>query len=176
MSKKTIPSRSSKQAMLKAKANLPEVASGKPEVTPPDAGPGVIPDKPEVNPPDAGPEVKLDLTKLIPPTGTIRALGCNGFNLLLRAKKRLPLTQEQYKLLGEPLDKVEAEAIKLLPDWLKDQVEKNGPLAGALIEVSALAIVIWKLNKLPEVTLEVKPDKPEVKPPDAGPGVTPEVK
>ena len=163
MSKKTIPLRSSKQAMLKDKANLPEVPLE------------VKPDKTEVKPPDAGPEVKLDLTKLIPPTGTIRALGCNGFGLFLRAKKRLPLTQEQYGLLGEPLDKVEAEAIKLLPDWLKDQVEKNGPLAGALIEVSALAVIIWKLNKLPEVTLEVKPDKTEVKSPDAGPGVTPEV-
>ncbi|MDD5692255.1 MAG: hypothetical protein PHP10_03655 [Candidatus Omnitrophica bacterium] len=160
MKKQTIPLRSSKENILKDKGNLPQKIEVKPQ-KPPDAAPEVKGKKVEVKPPDAAPEVKeripgpgLDLEKLLPPTGTIKAIGCNGFSLLLNKKGRLPLNFDQYKMLGDPLDKVEAEVIKLLPAWLKEQVEKNSPLAGAIMEAATLAFVIWELNKKPAAPRE----------------------
>lgn len=151
-----------KEAILKDKGNLPQKVL-KPEDD-------VLKKEPEE--PQDKIEVKSEVVEEIKPSGELKKVAFSGLNFWL-AKRKDPLLQDdERQLLSEPLDKLEAEILKILPDWLREQYQKSGPFAGPVLEISVAVLIIMNRRRKPEEM--PKPEKPAQDKKEAGPGETPQ--
>lgn len=129
-----------KEKILKGKANLPENDPGLGGLG---AKPGEIPLKPrEIKP-------KIPIIQEIKPTGILKNISYAGINFALARKKAMILQEDERQLLGDPLDRLEVEIIRVLPDYLKDQLLKSGPFSGPLLEIGMTAMLIIDRRKKP---------------------------
>jgi hypothetical protein len=124
-----------KEKILKSKANLP------PPVIDPLKPPGL--GKQEPGPGEVIPPVISE----IKPIGILKNLSYAGLNFFL-ARKKTPLLQEdERQMLGDPLDRLEIEILRILPDYLKEQFLKSGPFGGPILEIVLAGKVIVDRRK-----------------------------
>jgi hypothetical protein len=143
-----------KEAILKDKDNLPQKVL-KPEEK-------VLKEKPEEL------EVKPKVIEEIKPTGDLKRLAYSGLNFILTRKKDSLLQDDEKQMLAEPLDRLEVEILKILPDWLREQYKKSGPFAGPALEVGVAVLIIMNRRRKPEEPLKPTEPAPDKKEPSPG--------
>lgn len=138
-----------KEAILKDKGNLPQSHGDKSSV---DLKPKV-----EDSPQGPGPG-KPEVVEVIQPTGDLKRLAFSGLNWWMSRKKDPLLEDDEKQMLEEPMDKLEAELLRIMPQWLREQYQKSGPFAGPALEIGVAVLVI--MNRRRKVK---EPPKPEEK-------------
>jgi hypothetical protein len=146
-----------KEAILKDKENLPQEPVDKSsEVLKPN--PKDSPQSPQ-GPQSGKIEVKPEVIEVIQPTGDLKRLAFSGLNWWMSRRKDPLLEDDEKGMLEEPLDRLEAELLRIMPQWLREQYQKSGPFAGPALEIGVAVLVIMNRRRKPK-----EPPKPEEKP------------
>jgi hypothetical protein len=112
---------------------------------------GLLPDKPvkdPVLPPPEDPvqgrirlEEKQEITALveqIKSTGVVKNVFCNAYDFIRSRAKRPRLTVDAKIMLEDPLNKIEVKILEMLPEYIRKQADKGGPV----IDLIAAVIMI----------------------------------
>lgn len=153
---------SSKVGLKKHKALLPDKPGSQkpakePVITGKEPAPGPI--KLE-EPAEPAPEITA-LVEQIKATGVLKNVFCNGFNFVLVRTKKSPLNADEKLMLEEPLNKIEVKLLEMLPEFIRKQADKGGPIIDL---AAAVVMIVWAKNQEANALKKKEPEKPAEEP------------
>lgn len=118
------------------------------------------PVKPEEKPLGQEPEIAA-LVNQIKATGVVKNVFCNGFDFVLTRTKKTRLTVDEKVMLEDPLNKIEIKILEMLPEFIRKQADKGGPVIDLL---AAVIMISWAKNQEAKASGPREPVKPVDKP------------
>lgn len=101
------------------------------------------------------------LVEQIKATGVLKNVFCNGFNFVLVRTKKSPLNADEKSMLEEPLNKIEVKLLEMLPEFIRKQADKGGPIIDL---AAAVVMIIWAKNQEANALKGKEPAKPAEEP------------
>ena len=121
-------------------------------------------DKPvePVKPVNQDPEIKA-LVEQIKATGFLKNIFCNGFDFVLIRTNKSRLSVDEKVMLEDPLNRLEVKLLEMLPEMIRKQADKGGPIIEL---IAAVGMITWtksqelKAKQPPAQDKPVEPVKP----------------
>ncbi|MFA5272060.1 MAG: hypothetical protein WC412_06980 [Candidatus Omnitrophota bacterium] len=112
------------------------------------------------------------LVDQIKATGVLKNVFCNGFDFALIRTKRSRLSIDERAMLEDPLNRLEVKILEMLPEYIRKQAEKGGPIIDL---TAAVIMIVWAKNQELKALTPKDPVKP-AKDPGKGPVIDDPVK